>query len=216
MTRFRRILLINPNTSSSMTELMLAHAGKYVAQSATIQALTAPFGSPCIVSRATYAVAAHAAIETYAGYNGTPPDVVVLCCFGDPGLEALREIVPKPIVGLAEASIRAAEARCVPFAIITLGTAWVAMLEERLILMNAKPHCVGIYAVEATGRDLETDRARVIELLDRAAAIALQAGAVTIVLGGGALAGIAGELTTHARYIDCIEAAMDEAMSYPR
>jgi allantoin racemase len=207
----RRILLINPNTSVEMTDRMLAQAHKYVPPDVILVAITASFGSPVVASRTSYAVAAHAAIEAYAHYDGSHPDAVVLCCFGDPGLEALREIASQPVVGLAEASMRAAQAQRAPFAIITIGKAWIAMLEERVTLANARAHCTGLYALDGTGLDIATNPSGVIASFDQMAGTAIQAGAEIIVLGGGALAGIAGQLTAPARYVDCIEAAMHEA-----
>lgn len=193
---------------------MLAQARKHVSPGVELNAVTAPFGSPHIASRATYAVAAHAAIEAYSQYDGARPDIVVLCCFGDPGLEALRELAPQPIIGLAEASIRAAQTRGGLFAIVTIGKGWVSMLEERVTILKAGAHCVGIYAVDASPSDLAADPSRAIVLLEETVGKAMRAGAESVVLGGGALAGLSDHLNARVRCIDCIQAAMAEAMSY--
>ena len=56
-------------------------------------------------------------------------DGVLIGCFGDPGLFALREVSGCPVTGLAEASfIRAAALG--PFAIVTGGERWKPMLQR--------------------------------------------------------------------------------------
>ena len=57
-------------------------------------------------------------------------DAVVLACFGDPGLAALKEIAKVPVVGMADASILQACAMGNRFSIVTGGERWKSMLEE--------------------------------------------------------------------------------------
>ena len=104
----RRILLLNPNTNKAMTAAMRAQAATHLPPEAELTTVTGSFGFPVVATRVAYAVASHAALDAYARRE-SDPDVVLLSCFGDPGLEALRELAPCPVVGLAEASIRAAD-----------------------------------------------------------------------------------------------------------
>ena len=53
--------------------------------------MTGAFGPRYIASRVGYAIAGHAAVDAFANDTG-PKDAVVLACFGDPGLAALKEI----------------------------------------------------------------------------------------------------------------------------
>ena len=84
------ILLINPNTTASMTELVLRTARGFARPDTRLRAVTGAFGARYVASRAAYAVAGHAALDALANDRGTK-DAVVLACFGDPGLFALRE-----------------------------------------------------------------------------------------------------------------------------
>ncbi|TXN10683.1 Asp/Glu racemase, partial [Methylobacterium sp. WL122] len=97
-----RILVINPNTTEAVTERVVEHVRR-IAPSATIVPATGRFGARYIASRASAAIAAHAALDAYAAF-GAECDAVYLACFGDPGLLALREIAPVPVVGMAEAA----------------------------------------------------------------------------------------------------------------
>ena len=167
-----------------------------------------------IASRASYAVAAEAVLETYARARG-PHCAVVIGCFGDPGLEALRALARQPVLGLAEASIREADALGEPFAILTMGRAWVEMLNERVALASVKTPFVGVFAAEGTGLDVSRREAAAVAELDRLAAAAVASGARTLILGGAALTGMAERLSAEARLIDCMDATVRAALRAP-
>ena len=167
-----------------------------------------------IASRATYAVAAETVLETYARARG-PHGAVVIGCFGDPGLEALRALAREPVLGLAEASIREADALGEPFAILTMGRAWVEILNERVALASVQTPFVGVFAGEGTGLDVSRREAAAVAELNRLAGAAVAAGARTLILGGAALAGMAGRLKADARLIDCVDAAVRAALRAP-
>ena len=84
------LLLINPNTTASITDLVLEVASGFAAPDTRLRAVTGAFGPRYIASRAAYAVAGHAALDAFANDKGRK-DAVVLACFGDPGLAALKE-----------------------------------------------------------------------------------------------------------------------------
>jgi Asp/Glu/hydantoin racemase len=203
-----RLLLINPNTSADMTAGMVAQARRHCDRRHDVTGVTARFGCAVIASRASYAIAAHAALDACAAYRERV-DGAILACFGDPGLAALRELVPWPVVGLAECASEAAAARG-PYAIVTAGAAWVPMLDE---LARLSPHAAlyrGSHAIDATGLAVARDPDRFVHALDAAIARAGAAGAASVVLGGGALAGFRNRLSTSATLIDPLEAAVAE------
>jgi len=207
----RSLLLINPNTTVAMTERMAAAAARLLPEGVALEALTAQSGAPVIASRAAYALAADAVPEIYARARG-PYGAVVIGCFGDPGLEALRALTREPVVGLAESSIREADALGEPFAILTLGQAWVEMLNERVALASVRTPFIGVFAGEGTGLDMSRREAGTIAELNRLAGAAIAAGARTLILGGAALTGMAERLGTDARLIDCVDAAVRAAL----
>ncbi|HXT05459.1 MAG TPA: aspartate/glutamate racemase family protein [Roseiarcus sp.] len=203
----RRLLIINPNTTEAMTQRIAAQARRFAAPDMRIETRTAAFGHSVIASRAAYAIAAHAALEAYARAGGGF-DAVILACFGDPGLEALREVASEPVFGLAEASIRDADGYGEPFAILTLGRAWIGMLEERVLLARVGAPFLGVFAGEGTGLDAAHDAGAVVARLQGLADAAVRAGAGALILGGAALAGLTAELRCEARLVDCVEATM--------
>jgi Asp/Glu/hydantoin racemase len=208
----RRILLLNPNTNEAMTAAMRAQAAVHLPPEVELATVTGGFGFPVVATRVAYAVASHAALDAYAR-RASDPDVILLSCFGDPGLEALRELAPCRVVGLAEASIRAAAGFAEPFAIITVGLPWIAMLEECVAAAGPASRFAGVFAVDGAGFDYVRSPETVLGALDGLAERAVEAGARTLILGGGALAGLKHRLRTPARYIDCIEAAAAAALA---
>jgi Asp/Glu/hydantoin racemase len=185
-----RLLLINSNTSESITDLVVASARAVAAPSTEITGVTARFGMRYIGTRAAFAIAGHAALDAYAAY-GADVDAVVLACFGDPGLAALREIATIPVVGMAEAACREAAERG-RFAIVTGGARWVPMLTEYMAMLGLAERFAGVHAVAPTGAEIAADPGGSVALLAEACETAAQKfGADVIVLGGAGLAPIA-------------------------
>ena len=100
-----RLLLINTNTSQAITDMLVAATRQIVGPGVDVAGATARFGGRYIATRATYAIAAHAALDAYAEH-GEGADAVILACFGDPGLLALREIATVPVIVLVKESPR--------------------------------------------------------------------------------------------------------------
>ena len=130
-----RILLINPNTTESVTALVADQAGAIAGDAATFVPVTGRFGARYISTRAAAAIAAHAALDVLAEHVAGC-DAVYLACFGDPGLAALREISPVPVIGMAEASCLEACKRGRRF------LQAVELLHERAELLQARPELV--------------------------------------------------------------------------
>ena len=193
-----------------MTRQMTEAAAHSLPKGVRVEGMTAAAGFPVIASRESYDFAAREVPEAYSRAAG-PHDAVVIGCFGDPGLEALREIAREPVFGLAESSIREADALGEPFAILTMGQAWVGILEERVALAAPRSRFAGVFAGNGTGLDVQRREEAVFAELARLADEAVAAGARTLILGGGAFAGRAERLRTGARLIDCVEATMRAA-----
>ena len=185
-----RILLINPNTSAEITDLVVEHAAK-VAPHVEIVPVTGRFGARYISSRAAAAIAGHAALEILAEH-AAGCDAVYLACFGDPGLFALQEISPIPVVGMAEASCRHAAANQGRFSIVTSGACWGPMLREFVATLGLADRLASVRTITSTGGAIARDRQGHLEILTRECrASADEDGANAVVLGGAGLAGLA-------------------------
>lgn len=209
------LLAINPNTSESVTERLREHVAAEVGADVTLQMATAPFGARYIADETSFAVAGHAALAAYASHCEVhgEPDAVLLGCFGDPGVWALREVAQRPVVGLAEAAMVEA-ARYGRFAIVTGGAAWGPMLRRLARSLDLNGALIDVHIVEPTGAQLAADPAMALQVLGAACRRAA-AGAHAVVLGGAGLAGMAAVLapSLDVPLIDSVSAGARAVMS---
>jgi Asp/Glu/hydantoin racemase len=187
----KRYLVINPNTTASVTERVV-QACREAHPEASWHGVTSRFGAPYIADEIAYAVAAHAVLDAYAAFFADH-DAVLLACFGDPGLMALREFASVPVVGLAQASLTAAGRRG-RFAVVTGGHAWRPMLARFARAHQLDAQLAGIHTVDLTGAQIAVDPAAAIDALADAAERGISGGAECILLGGAALCGLAATL----------------------
>jgi len=189
-----RILVINPNTSSAVTDLVAARVRAIAGERATIVPVTGRFGARYIASRAAAAIAGHAALEALAEHVAGC-DAAYLACFGDPGLAALKEVSPVPVVGMAEASCRAACGRGKRFAIVTGGALWEPMLREYVSGLGLSERLTAVRAIAPAGDEIARDpEAALAHLAAACTACATEDGADVVILGGAALAGLAARI----------------------
>lgn len=186
-----RLLLVNANTDRDMTDRLVAQARALLPPGADVIGVSARFGSRYIATRAGYAVAGYAVLDAYAE-AGERADAIVLACFGDPGLAALRELACVPVIGMAEAACRSAAKRFARFSIVTGGAGWPAMLDEYVTTLGLRDRVASIRAVQANGAQIATNPAENVAALARECRRAADDdGAQAVILGGAGLVGIA-------------------------
>lgn len=188
-----RILLINPNTTQAVTDLVAAHCRRIAGDAAEFVAVTGRFGAHYISSRAAAAIAGHAALDALAA-QVAGCDAVYLACFGDPGLLALREVSPVPVVGMAEAACRQAAGQG-RFAIVTGGALWKPMLEEFVAMIGLGDRLAAVRTIAPTGGQIALDPdASLADLASACESCARNDGAEVVIFGGAALAGLASRI----------------------
>jgi len=189
-----RLLVINPNTSQSITELVAWHVRDAVGPDFEIVAATGSFGCAYITTEACYAVGAHAALDCFEKH-GAGCDAVLLACFGDPGLFALKEMSPVPVLGLAEASMIEATETAGRFSIVTGGASWKPMLERFAAQIGYADRLASVRTVPLTGGQIAADPGAALALLaEESRAAAQRDGAKAVILGGAGLAGLAARI----------------------
>lgn len=184
------ILAINPNTTGAVTTL-LGRSLRETTPEVQWRMATGRFGARYIASEAACAIASHAAIDAWANHS-EGCDAVLLACFGDPALFALRELSAVPVVGLAEASMDAAAASTERFSIVTGGPRWAPMLER---LAQALGHGLRLASVRAIGitggQAAENPEFAIGELAQACRLARSEDGAGAVILGGAGFAGLA-------------------------
>ena len=137
--------------------VLAAHTG------ATWRGATATQGPAVIDSASTFAAGAQAASALLHAELQAWPDTagVLLACFGDPGLEALRaQAAPRLVWGLADAALRQGMAQHGPCAVLTCGLAWVPILKRRAADFGLAQALIGVWAPPVNGAALVAEPAR--------------------------------------------------------
>lgn len=189
----RHLLVINPNTTASVSALLQRHAQAAVGDAWEARTVTAAFGAPYIADETSYVLGSHAALDAWsrAVAEGPVPEAVLIGCFGDPGLFALREVSAVPVTGLAEGAFAQA-ASIGRFAVVTGGAAWRPMLRRLALTLGYADRLVEVITVAPTGAQLaaapEEARALLTQACQQAAALP---GVDCVILGGAGLAGMA-------------------------
>ena len=185
------LLLINPNTSQSVSDLIEAEARRAAAPGTDIRVLTAPFGVAYIETRFESLVGAYAA-AALAAEHCDAHDAIVVAAFGDPGIAGLRELLDIPVVGLTEAALMSACLLGNRFSIVAISrriTAWYreCVQANGLIDRLASIRCLD-RPLQDIGR-VQDDHAERLNALCMSAVD--NDGADVIILAGAPLAGLA-------------------------
>jgi allantoin racemase len=187
-----KLLVINPNTTDSMTRTIGASARATAGPGTEVIAVSSPTGPASIESHYDEALAVPGLLTAIRDH---PADGYVLACFGDPGLDAAREIAPGPVVGIAEAAVRTATYLARSFSIVTTLARTTGRAEELLHRYGVAGYCRAVRACEVPVLDLETDpRARDAIIGECRSALA-DDGAEAIVLGCAGMAAFCADLS---------------------
>jgi len=189
-----RILLLNPNTSKDVTDLLLS-AGREAASAGTeIVPLTAPRGVPYIATRAEAQIGGAIALEMLAEHS-RDVDAAIIAAFGDPGLFGARELFDIPVVGMAEAAMLTACMLGRRFSIVTFARALGPWYQECVEMHGLRERCAGIRMLDGAFRSIskvqDEKEALLVELANRAVR---EDEADVIILAGAPLAGLAAKV----------------------
>ena len=186
-----RLLLINPNISDSVSELIRAEAQRSAAPGTELTVSTARLGVAYIETRFEALVGAYAAAEL-AAEHGPQHDAVIIAAFGDPGLAGIRELLPVPVLGLTESALASACLLGHRFSIIAISQRIRAWYRE---VVQANGLAGRLASIRALDQPLADIGAVQQDHGDRLQSLCEQAvdedGADVIILAGAPLAGLA-------------------------
>jgi allantoin racemase len=207
------ILILNPNTTSAVTDLLTAAARPVAAHGTELIPLTAPRGLPYISTRAEAQIGGAIALEMLADHHRTL-DAAILAAFGDPGLFGARELFDIPIVGMSEAAMLTACMLGHRFAIVTFASALGSWFRDCVEMHGLQSRCAGIRALDqrfASITDVQHEKESL--LVDLANRAVTDDEADVVILGGAPLAGLANKIRDRVPVplIDPIAAAVKQA-----
>jgi allantoin racemase len=196
-----KLLVANANTTEAITQLCADTARAAAAQGTEIIPATPRFGPAVIATRAENAIAAHALLELLAQYAGQV-DGVLLAVSHDTALDAARQLMPCPVVGMTEAACMVAMTQGGRFGLVTFGG--VEPYRELLARHGFAARLSGLLGVDATPQLALADPAGVAARVEQGVARLVADGADSVVLGGAALAGMGARITADVPLLDGI------------
>ena len=190
----RRVLVVNPNTSPEVTEAYLAAARAVAPPGVTLTGVTGRFGARIVSTEAENIVAGHSALELVADH-AEGQDAVILAISFDTALDAIRPLLPVPVVGITGAALRAAAAGGRRVGVVFFGEVSRGLYAKVLERNGIVPQ--GMEAVAVSGAaDYLSPEAKDAAVLDACRRLTAQ-GAEAIVILGAAIVGMAARLAPH-------------------
>jgi allantoin racemase len=182
-----RLMVINPNTTAEMTAVIGRCAQAVVGPGTVVEAVTPAMGPASIESHYDEALAVPGLLAEIARGEATGAQGYVIACFGDPGLDAARELATGPVVGIAEAAMRTASYLGRGFSVVTTLGRTCGRARDLAEHYGMGRACLGVRACEIPVLELETPgaTAAITEECRRAVA---EDGADAIVLGCAGMA----------------------------
>ncbi len=186
-----KLLIINPNISTSVSELIHREAHRAASAGTEIQTRTATFGVAYIETRFEAMIGAYATAELAAAH-APGHDAVIVAAFGDPGLAALREVLDVPVLGLTESALMSACMLGQRFSIIAISRRISAWYRETVQASGLLDRLSSIRTLDQAVKNIGTIQEEHAEALKTLCARAIEEdGADVLIIAGAPLAGLA-------------------------
>jgi allantoin racemase len=194
-----KILVLNPNTSATMTAEIDAAARAAAAAGTEINTTQPSFGSAAIDSAAESYLSAVGVMDVVATQLATgtfDADAVVLAGFGEHGKDALQEMLDVPVLDIAESAAHVAHLIGRRFSVVTTLARSIAPIEDRLLLAGLAAHCASVRACGLGTAEVDADPAgAVAAIVAEAQRAVTDDGADVICLGCAGMAGVTAAIT---------------------
>ena len=189
-----KILLINPNTTASMTEKAAVSARAVARRDTEIVATNSQSGPTSIQGFLDVATCIPGLLDEISFHPDV--DAIVIACFDDTGLDAVRSLVNVPVVGIGEAAYHAAAFVANKFSVITTMSRSVPGIENNLTRYGLATKCGRVRATDIPVLKLEEGDPETIHKIRAEIRTAiLDDNAEAIVLGCAGMADLMADLS---------------------
>lgn len=213
-----RILVVNVNTTDSITQAIARQAQAAAAPGTEIIGLTPDFGADSVEGNFESYLAAIAVMDKVMSYD-QPFDAVIQAGYGEHGREGLQELLNVPVVDITDAAASTAMYVGRAYSVVTTLDRTVPLIEDRLRLSGLWDRCASVRASGLAVLELEESPERALEAIVRQAELAvIEDRAEVICLGCGGMAGLDEQIRqrTGVPVIDGVSAAVTVAESLVR
>ena len=189
-----KILVVNPNTTSSMTDKIAIAARAVARQDTEIIATNSQDGPASIQGFLDVATCIPGLLAEVARHPDV--DAIVIACFDDTGVDAVRTLVKVPVLGISEAGYHAASMIANKFSVITTLSRSVPGLENNLMRYGLAQKCASVRATDIPVLKLEEgDPATLFKIRSEIRDSIAQDNTEAIVLGCAGMAALMAELS---------------------
>ena len=211
-----KILVVNVNTTESMTDAIAATARAAAAVGTEIVGVTPSIGADSVEGNFESYLAAVAVMDAVVRYPGGDFDAVVQAGFGEHGREGLQELLDVPIVDITDAAGHVASLLGHKFSVVTTLDRTVPLIEDRLLLAGLSARCASVRSSGLSVLQLEQNPELAVKTIVSEAELAVRDDkAEVICLGCGGMAGLdaAVRAATGVPVVDGVAAAVKLAES---
>ncbi|MEO5324648.1 aspartate/glutamate racemase family protein [Mesorhizobium sp. CC13] len=189
-----RILVINPNTTASMTDKIGKAAMAAASPGTEIVAVNPKDGPPSIEGYFDEVFSVPGIIAEMA--RAGDMDAYVIACFDDTGLEAARSAAVSPVIGIGEAAFHLATLVAGKFSVVTTLARSVPAIEHNLVKYGLSARCVRVRASDVAVLDLQLPNSEARRKISAEIGRAItEDRAEAIVLGCAGMTALADELS---------------------
>ena len=160
-----KIKIINPNMTQYMTDSIYECAVKFASPETEIVAVSAKSGVSSIECYVDEALAVPAVMHEIMLGEQEGVDAYIIACFGDPGLQAARELTDKPVLGIAESAITAAKFLAPNFSIVSVLDRSAKVTADVVCNYGATQFCKSIRSTGLSVLEFGSDPLRGLEAL---------------------------------------------------
>lgn len=213
-----RILVVNVNTTASMTRTIGDSARSAASPGTEIIELTPRFGAESCEGNFESYLAALGVMDAVQRHEG-PYDAVIQAGYGEHGREGLQELLEVPVVDITEAAASTAMFLGHRYSVVTTLDRTVPLIEDRLKLAGLDARCASVRASGLGVLDLEADPERAVTAIAEQSRLAVeQDKAEVICLGCGGMAELeeAVAAATGVPIVDGVRSAVGVAESLVR
>ena len=152
-----KILVMNPNSTESMTAKIVESARRVASAGTEIIAATGQDAPASIQGHFDEAMSVPGLLARLQQAEAEGVDGVVVACFDDPGIGACREVFSGPVIGICEAAVKAASMLSTSFSVVTTLPRSVPVIEHLIHGYGLSHRCRRVRSAEIPVLALEEE-----------------------------------------------------------
>ena len=187
MTSKPKIVVINPNTTASMTDRIRLVSESVISDDFCLTVVNPSSGPASIEGYYDEAMSLAGLLDLVKQHHDAAG--FVIACFDDTGLDAARCLTASPVVGIGEAAYHMASMISNKFGVVTTLSRSIPALEHNLVRYGLAARCSGVRASDIPVLDVEASNGTAFERINAEVEQAIKTDkAEAIVLGCAGMA----------------------------